>query len=180
MTKNIWQKISSQDKYVNPWIQVIEDQVIGPDGKPGIYATVKIKEGISVLPVDDENNVYLINEFRYPLNRTSIETAGGGLDDNESALDCAKRELKEELGIEAKEWVDLGLIHPLTAYIDCPNRLFLARGLSFSETSLDPNENILEVKTSLQEAVDRVMNGSISEAKTCTLILKANEYIRNH
>ena len=173
-----WKIKSSEQKYKNPWLEVVEDAVVRPDGKDGIYGTVKIKSGISVLPIDSEQNVYLIKEFKYPLGMESIETVGAGTEENEKYLETAKRELKEELGIEAKEWIDLGVAHPVTSFINSPNYLFLAKDIRLTERELDGAETMETVKVPLKEAVKMVMENKITEQKSCVLILKAAVYLQ--
>ncbi|PIZ55640.1 hypothetical protein COY23_04525 [bacterium (Candidatus Torokbacteria) CG_4_10_14_0_2_um_filter_35_8] len=165
-------------KYKNPWIEVNEDQVIRPDGKPGIFGIVEQVGGVSVLPLDNKGFVYLTEEFRYAINRRSIEVVSGANKKGESALNAAKRELKEEIGVKAKKWDNLGLVNPLTSVLKSPQRLFLARALEFTEASPEGTEIIKLIEIKLEEAVKMVMKSKITHAPTCTLILKANEYLK--
>lgn len=171
-----WQIIESREKYKNHWMKVCEDQVIRPDGKDGIVCSVELTKGVLALPIGDDGSVYLIDQFRYVMEKNSIEVAGGGIDDGENPLDAAKRELKEELGIEAREWIDLGVVNPFTTIIRSSQKMFLARGLTFGEDAQDVTENIKMVKVKMEEAVKMVMDGIITHSPSCVLILKANEY----
>lgn len=174
-----WTIKSSEVKYKNPWLELQEDQVIRPDGKDGVYAFVTFKRGISVLALDDNRNTYLVEEFKYPAGEDTLGAVGGSVDGNESPLDAAKRELREEAGIEADEWVELGTTNSFTSMIDGPERLFLARKLSFTQQHLDGTEAYIKVKkVPLAEAVAMVMDSRIVNTESCVLILKANEYIR--
>ncbi len=112
-----WTIKASEEKYKNPWIRVQEDKVIRPDGKDGIFGIVEMVSGISVLPLDEEGFVYLTDEFHYGLQQNSIEVVSGAIDNDEKPIEAAKRELKEELGIEAENWVDFGLINPFTTVV---------------------------------------------------------------
>src|SRR5919112_5218927 len=132
-----WTFRESHQVYRNPFIEVVEDQVTRPDCQPGIYGTVAMKPGVAVLPVDEDGMAYLCREFRYAIGRESIQVAGGGLDNGESPLEAARREAREELGVEASEWIDLGRIDPFTAVVRSPAHLFLARGLSLTPTERD-------------------------------------------
>ena len=169
---------SSVQKYKNPWIEVTEDQVIRPDGKAGIFGVVRMKDGISVLPLDDDGYVYMTKEFHYAIETEAIETASGGIDGNEEPVAAAKRELKEELGIEAEEWVDLGLVNPFTTVVKSSAKIFLAMGLKFGEDDQEGTENIKLVKVKLEEAVKMVMDSAITHGPSCVLILKVNEYLK--
>jgi len=173
-----WTIISSEQKYKNPWMEVIEDKVIRPDGKPGIYAIAKVTSGVSILAMDDEGFVYLTEEFHYAVGKDEIIAASGGIDSGETPLNAAKRELKEELGIEASEWIDLGRVDPMTGYVDSPAIIFLARKLKFGKTSQEETERIKTLKVTLDEAVKMVMESKITHAQSCVLILKAHEYLR--
>ena len=102
-----------QEVYENPWISVREDSVIRPDGEPGIYGVVHYKNtAVGVLPVEDDH-VYLVGQYRYPLERYSWEIPEGGCPEDEEPLRAAQRELREETGLEARNWRRLGEALPL-------------------------------------------------------------------
>ncbi len=167
-------------KYHNRWIEVNEDQVIRPDGKRGIFGIVKMVSGISVLPLDKDGFVYLTEEFRYAIGKDSIEAASGGIDKDEKPLDAAKRELEEELGIHAEEWIDLGVVNPFTSVVHSPAHLFLAKKLKFSKTNHEGTEIIKTIKIKIEEAVNFVLQSKITHGPTCVLILKADNYLRRN
>lgn len=163
--------------YRNPFIEVVEDRVTRPDGQPGIYGTVTMRPGVAILPVDDEGIAYLTREFRYAIGRESVEVAGGGIDEGESPEQAARREAREELGVEASDWTSLGQIDPFTAVVHSPAHLYLARGLAFTSTQHDGTEAIEAVKVPFDEAVRLVMDGTITHGPSCVLILKAARFI---
>ncbi len=168
-----WTIRETHQVYRNPFIEVVEDRVTRPDGQPGLYGTVTMKPGVAVLPIDADGMAYLTREFRYAIGRESIEVAGGGIDEGESPLEASRREAREELGVEASEWIDLGRIDPFTAVVHSPAHLFLARGLSFSQTERDGTEVMETLKVPFDEAVRLVMDGTITHGPSCVLILKA-------
>jgi 8-oxo-dGTP pyrophosphatase MutT (NUDIX family) len=176
-TNGPWKIKSSEEKYKNPWLTVREDQVIRPDGKDGIFGVVEMIAGISVLPLDEDGFVYLNRAFHYAIEKSDVETVSGGIDSGEDALTSAKRELKEELGINADEWIDLGIVNPFTTVIKSPAYLYLAKGLHFSQAS-EVDEGLELVKVKFEEAVKMVMTSEITHGPSCVLILKANEYLR--
>ncbi len=174
-----WKILSSELKYKNPWIEVTEDKVLRPDGNPGIYGTVNILPGISVVAIDDDGYAHLVEVFQYGLGQNSIETVSGALDKGETPLAAAKRELKEELGIEAADWVDLGVIHQYTSIVkDAPQQLFLARKLKFGKFEREGTEVLKPVKVKFSEAVRWVLQSKIVDAQSGMAIMKANEYLR--
>src|SRR6267143_518186 len=131
--KGPWMVEKTVQRYKSAWLEVFEDNVIRPDGESGSFVTVSLKPGVSVLALDEDEQVYLTSEYRYAVERESIEVVSGAIDDHETAAAAARRELHEELGIEASQWVDLGSVDPFTSMINSPASLFFARDLHFVE-----------------------------------------------
>lgn len=164
-------------RYKSAWLEVCEDQVIRPDGQQGSFATVKLKPGVSVLAVDEAGEAYLTSEYRYAVERESIEVVSGGIEEDETPLVAARRELREEVGIEAAQWNDLGLVDPLTSILHSPASLFLARGLSLVKSEHEATEIIRVVKIKLSEAVRMVLESEITHGPSCVLILKSYYFL---
>jgi 8-oxo-dGTP pyrophosphatase MutT (NUDIX family) len=167
-----WTILRSETRYRDDFIEVVRDEVLRPDGRPGGYATVAMKPGVAVLVLDDEA-VVLTRQFRYALGRESVEVASGGVDEGEEPIEAARREIREELGASAECWDELGRIDPDTSIVRSPVHLFAARRLSWSEPNREGTETISILKTSLAEAVAMVEDGRITHAPTCILLLKA-------
>jgi ADP-ribose pyrophosphatase len=178
--KGPWVVLDSKKVYQNPWMMVQEDTVIRPDGKEGIYGTIEIKPGVSIIALDNNKNVYLTKEYHYAVEKDTLEAISGGIDDGETPLQAAKRELKEEAGITADDWVYLGYIEPLTSYVNTFNHLFLARKLSFSKNDLEGSEKIEIIKTSFEKAVDNVSSNKITHGGSVAAILKTKEYLNRN
>ena len=177
--KGPWTVTESRCLYRNPWITVREDKVVQPDGEDGVFGVVEMKPGVSVLPVDDAGNAYLVREYRYTLDRKTIEVVAGGIDDGETTREAAQRELREEAGIGAEEWLDLGVIDQLTEVVVSPNHLFLARRLTFAPSSPEGSEQIRVLKVPMDEAIRWVMEGEVTHAASATLILKAKHRLES-
>lgn len=168
-----WQILESREVYRDPWLVVVRDEVLRPDGLPGSYCVVHVKAGITVVAVDDKSHIYLTEEFHYAVGRVTLEAVSGGADEGETSLQAAQRELKEELGIEAADWLDLGRVDPFTASVLSPSQIFLARGLTFGDSAPEGSERIRLVSMPLSRAVESVMRGKITHAASCVAILKA-------
>ncbi len=168
-----WTIKGSERKYKNDFFEVVEDDIIKPEGDEGKYATIRMKPGVAILPIDDEGNVYLTRQFRYAFEAESLETPCGGID-GEKPLAAAKRESCEELGIEAEEWIELGAYEMDTSIIKSPAYLFIAKKLKFTEPDLEGSEKIKMVKMSLAEAGEKVLSGEVTHAISAILILKAH------
>ena len=132
---------------------MLEDRVIRPDGRPGVYSTVQVKPGVAVLPIDRDGDVYLVRQFRYALGCESLEAVCGGVEEGETFQASAKKELREEVGIEASAWTDLGFVDLDTSMVRCKMGLFLAEGLSFTETEREGTETMQTVMVPFQEAL---------------------------
>lgn len=172
-----WTILSSQEVYRDPWVKLRRDEVLRPDGKPGSHVVVHLKPGISVLPLDKEGYVYLTDEFHYAVGRNTWEVVSGGIEPGEDPLLAAQRELQEELGFEATEWIPLGSVDPFTSVVDSPARIYLARGLTPGVANPEGTEIIRPVRLSLEEAVQHVMDSRITHGPTCVLILKAWKFL---
>lgn len=168
-----WTIKATSLKYKNDFIEVNEDQVIQPDGKPGAYATVAMQSGVCVLPMEDDGTVYLTRQFRYGLGQESLEVVSGAIDTGEEPEAAARRELREELGIEAAELLDSGRMQIDTSILKAPVKLYIARGLTFVAPEPEGSETIKLVRLKFDEVVRLVMNSEIVHGPSCVLILKA-------
>src|ERR1051325_3989830 len=112
-----WKVVQAREIYRDPWIAVQVDDVLRPDGKPGIHSIIHLKAGVCVLAMDAEGNVYLTEEFHYAVGRVTLEGVSGGSERDEAPLVTAQRELREELGIVASKWTHLGAVDPFTANV---------------------------------------------------------------
>ncbi len=175
--KGPWTIKDSRSIYKNEWIEIVEDRVVRPDGKDGIFTVVHQKPGITVIPVDEENNVYLVKEYHYAVERETIEAVSGGIEEGEDAIGTASRELEEEAGIIAKELTPLGMVHPFTSAVLSPSSLFMAKGLTFTKQTLEGTENIKVLKMPLSQAIDLIEKGEIVHASTIILLYKIQSLI---
>lgn len=168
-----WTIRSSECLYKDDFVEFWVDECVKPDGEPGRRATLRMLPGVAVLPVDEEGFVHLIRKFRYAVGKESVEVVQGAVDEGEAEEAAARRELKEELGIEAREMTDLGLVDAVTSQVFSPSRIFLARGLTFGEPDLEGTEVLQPLKLKLDELVRMVMDGEVTQSTTCVLVLKA-------
>jgi len=170
---NPWKQISTKEVYQNPWIEVHEDQVINPKGGQNIYGKVIFKnKAIGIIPIDQEGNTWLVGQHRYTLDEYSWEIPMGGGDRNQDPLESAKRELKEETGLIAKDWSLLMRIHTSNSVTDEEGFTYIARNLEQGETEFDETEDLAIRKLPLAEAVQWVMDGKITDAISISGLLK--------
>jgi 8-oxo-dGTP pyrophosphatase MutT (NUDIX family) len=170
-TSNPWRTVSSRQVYDNPWIAVHEDRVVRPDGESGIYGVVHFKNiAVGILPIEDDH-VYLVGQYRYPLNLYSWEIPEGGCPEGEEPLEAARRELREETGLEAKHWRRLGEAYLSNSVADEYAVWFLATGLVPGKQSLEGTEAIEVRRLPLHEAQKMVLSGQITDALSLLAIM---------
>jgi 8-oxo-dGTP pyrophosphatase MutT (NUDIX family) len=162
--KNPWLTISSKRIYDNPWIIVREDRVVRPDGQSGIYGVVHYKNiAVGVLAIEDDH-IYLVGQYRYPLKRYSWEIPEGGCPEGEEPLLAAQRELREETGLEAARWQMLGEAHLSNSVADEYAVWFVATGLVPGEVRPEGTEKLSVRRVLLREALTMALDGEITDA----------------
>src|SRR3989338_8215671 len=135
-----WKRLSSREIYRNPWIRMREDAVVKPDGNPGVYGVVQFENfAIGIVAVDAAGRIPLVGQHRYPLNYYAWEIPEGGCrKDSDSPERAARRELREETGLQARRWDYLGCLALSNSVCDDVAHLFLARGLTRGRPRPDP------------------------------------------
>ena len=141
-------------------------------GKCLWIASGQYGNGVGILPLMEDGTVLVVRQFRYPGDSVLTEIPAGKLEYGEDPLDCGKRELSEEVGAEAREWIFLGNIYPTPAYDSEVIRIYLAIGLTFGRQHLDEGEFLNVCRVPLRELADKVMAGEIRDAKTQIAVLK--------
>lgn len=162
---NPWQTLSGKVVYENPWIAVRQDDVIRPDGEPGIYGVVHYKnKAIGILPIDRDGSVHLVGQFRYTLNCYSWEIPEGGCPEHEDSLEGAKRELLEETGLTAAKWELMGRAHLSNSVSDEEAFWYLATELTHGEAQPEGTEKLMHKKVPFEQALHMVSTGEITDA----------------
>ena len=167
-------KISSEEIFDGVILHVVRDTVELPNGHSSIREVIRHIGAVCVIPVTENNEVVVERQYRYPLDRVILEIPAGKLDaPDENRLSAIQRELREETGYSADEWIDIGDFHPAPAYSDEYITMYLARGLHKGKQDLDTDEFLNVYTVPLKDLVDDAMDGKISDAKTQVCILKA-------
>ncbi len=173
MPENPWRTKRSRMVYENAWIRVREDHVIRPDGGDGIYGVVEIRPSIGVVALSDADEIALVGQWRYALNRYSLEVPRGGSHAGETDMQAvAARELTEEAGVIAAHWEALGAVDVCNGVTNDSQSLFLATRLSATEMNLDPEEDITVEWHPFEDAVRMALDGRITEVCSMAAILR--------
>lgn len=170
---NPWHTLSTHAIYENPWISVREDQVTRPDGAPGIYGVVSMRNtAIGVLPVHADGSITLVGQFRYTLGEYSWEIPEGGCPHGEEPLEAARRELREETGLAASTWESLGRVHLSNSVCDEAGFLFLATDLEQFAPEPEGTEDLQIRRVSWPEALRMARAGEITDGLSLIAIFR--------
>lgn len=172
---NPWTTLSTRLVYENPWLRLREDQVLRPDGQPGIYSVIDTRVACGVVALTPEREVYLVGQWRYPFDAYSWEIVEGGTDhDDEPPIVAARRELQEEAGLEAARWTELGPeVHLSNCFSSEVARLWLAEDLTEVPASPDGNEQLEIRKVPFDDALGDVAAGRIQDAMSVIALMRA-------
>jgi ADP-ribose pyrophosphatase len=156
----------SKTMHRGPFLTLNCDTVRLPDGSSGTREYVKHPGAVMVIPLFDDGRVLMESQFRYPMGKVMYEYPAGKLDPNEGALGCAKRELREETGYTAREFIYITRVHPIISYSTEFIDIFLARGLVEGERKLDEGEFLELFTAPVADVLEWVRTGKISDVKT--------------
>jgi ADP-ribose pyrophosphatase len=170
--------LSSEIVFSGKLLKVVSDRVRLPDGSESVREYIHHPGAAMVAAFLDEHTLLFERQFRYPLGRHFIELPAGKIDPGEDPLDTAKRELREECGYEAGEWRHLATLHPGIGYTDERIELYLARDLRHVGHALDAGEFLEVFPLRIDEALEWIRRGRITEAKAVTGLLWADKLVR--
>jgi beta-phosphoglucomutase family hydrolase len=176
LAHNPWKTVSSRPIYENPWVQIREDEVVRPDGNPGIYGVVSMQNrAVGIVPLHDDGTVTLVGQYRYTMGEYSWEIPEGGCPKSESPRETAARELLEETGLGAQNIVPLGgEIHLSNSVTDERGFLFLATGLTQGEWMPEGTEKLALKRLPLAEAVQMALRGEIKDGLSVFALILAS------
>jgi ADP-ribose pyrophosphatase len=171
--------IEKNTVYEGVIVNVRRDKAELVNGKVVGREVVEHPGGVTVIPVEPDGTVWCVRQFRYPFGREMLEVPAGKLERGEDPFECAVRELSEETGLTADEFVYLGPCCTSPGFSTEVLHIYLALGLHQGAMHLDPDEFLNVEKYGLEELTDRVMSGEIDDAKTIIAVLKAKRYLED-
>lgn len=159
-------------------LHLYKDIVELPNGKSATRELIRHIGAVGIVPLTDDGKVIVERQFRYPVDDVITEIPAGKLDSKtEDRLLAAKRELEEETGLLAEEWIELGDYCPAAAYCDEVIKLYLAKGLHKGVRNLDEDEFLNVISVDLEELIEDIMQGKITDGKTQVALLKTYHMI---
>jgi ADP-ribose pyrophosphatase len=181
MNKKLWEHTISSKKIFNGnIIKVFLDNVKLPNDKTATREKVIHPGAVAIVPVNSNMEVILVKQYRHPVEDILIEIPAGKLDAGESPLDCAKRELEEEVGAKNGNLIHLSSFHTTPGFSNEVLHLYLAIGFLKKQNNLDEDEflEVLEIK--LEDSIDMIVKGEIKDAKTIIGIFLAKKYLEDN
>lgn len=168
-----WRTLNEELRYETPWIAVSHHDIIDPGGRNGIYGVVHFKNlAIGIVPLDDDGNTWIVGQHRYPVDAYSWEIPEGGGRRDIPPLDSAKRELREETGIEAQRWTEILRMDLSNSASDEHAIIYLAQDLSFHAPQPDHDEELAQHKLPFAELYGMVMRGEVLDSLTVAAVMK--------
>lgn len=166
-------QIQSDPVYDGVLLKVRKDLVRLPDGGTSVREYISHPGAVVVLAVLPDGRLLFERQYRYPLRRAFLELPAGKIDPGERLIECARRELREETGFEASEWMHIGVMHPCIGYSDERIEIFVARGLTHVGDALDEGEFLEVLELSLEESIEAIFDGRVTDGKTISALFRA-------
>jgi ADP-ribose pyrophosphatase len=170
--------LASEEVFDGVLLKVRRDRVRLPDGNTAVRECIRHPGAVLILAQRDDRRIVFVRQFRYPVGQALLELPAGRIDPGEALLDCARRELLEETGFQARDWHHLGMIHPCVGYSDERIEIFLARDLIEVGARPDADEFLEILHLDIAEAEQAARDGRITDAKTVCALFLALPHLR--
>lgn len=165
------------NEFSTPLFTVKSVNLSFPDGKARDYDLIDIQNAVTILPLDDEGNVYFVNQYRIGAGKVMLELPAGKIEDAEDPFLTARRELREEIGMSARGWEHLGNFYMTPGYATEYMYGYLARGLYPDPLDPDADEFINITRLPLETVKKMIENREIEDSKTLAVLMLAWRFL---
>lgn len=169
--------IAREDIFSGKVFDIHKDTVVLPDNKQAFREVVEHSGGVCIAAIDEKRNIFLVEQYRYPLQAVTLEVVAGKLEKGEDPLEAAIRELSEETGLKADSIKKIGTFHSSPGFCSEKLHFYLATELSQEEQHLDEGEFLNCTKLPLTKVVDMIINDEITDGKTKALVLMVDKIL---
>jgi 8-oxo-dGTP pyrophosphatase MutT (NUDIX family) len=157
----------------NPWLEVWEERILDPSGKPGVYGKVSfLNKAVGIIPIDEQDHTWLVGQYRYCIRQYAWEVPMGGSPHPVDPLETARRELREETGLTAGRWQQILYVHTSNSVTDEEGYVFTAEDLQMGAPEFESTERIEIRRLPLAEAVRMALDGGITDCISVAGLLK--------
>ena len=166
--------VASEVLATSPWRSLIADRLLW-DGRETSYTYLGVPRAVFVAAVTDENEMLFVQQYRHPVRDWTLEVPAGSVADGESALEAARRELREEVGGVAADWQHLSTFFSSSAHLSLRSDAWLATDVIAGEADPGDDERLTVVRIPLEQALDTARRGGFAEGQTALTVLLAAE-----
>jgi len=172
-----FKKLSDEKQYAGHVFNVLKVHLQLPDGRETYYDLVQHGDSVTILPIDDQGRVYFVRQHRIGADKALLELPAGVLNTGEEPLSCAHREMREEIGLDAKKFQKLGGFYLAPGYADEYMTVFMATGLFKSPLHPDADEFLEIVTMPVSEIYRSALAGKFQDGKTLAALLLAQPFL---
>ena len=169
---------NSREIYRGRSFSFVTEDITLPNGNRTEHALVRHPGSTGIVPLSEDGKVVMTLQYRHAVGEYLLEIPAGTIEAGESPLACARRELEEETGFVAEEFIQIAAVHILPAYSDEKIYVYLARGLTPSTQNLDQDEILQVMHYPLDELMRLVQEGAITDALTLLAMHQARMYLQ--
>ncbi|OEF98469.1 NUDIX domain-containing protein [Desulfuribacillus alkaliarsenatis] len=164
-------RLERQQVFAGKILDVYKDTVSLPNGNVATREVVEHAGAVAVLAIDEQGQIVMVRQYRYPMQEVMLEIPAGKLEANEEPLECAKRELEEETGYIAANWEKIFSLYTSPGFANEVIHIFLARDLQYVGCNPDDDEFVEAFKASVEVTIEDINSGMIRDAKTVSAVL---------
>lgn len=166
-----FERRAAREVYRNAWLGLEVHDIVHPNGKPGEHVLI-VPQPCSAVLVDDDGDLLFARQERFGAGAAVLEVVKGGAEGAETPLECAKRELREELGVVAAHWESLGSLYEIPSILATPVHAYWARGIEHVDTDFEPVESVELVRIPAAVAIAAAAAGKLDDAITVAALLR--------
>jgi 8-oxo-dGTP pyrophosphatase MutT (NUDIX family) len=172
MKKGPFIETSRSTVYETAWLRVEEATVIRPDGSAGLFGLAHVVSGATVVALDDARHVLLVREYKYAVERETVELVSGAIDPGETTIEAGLRELHEETGYVANKATYIGAVDPFTTIVSGRIHMVLAEELVYRPDGIPTDDIVEPMRVPFDRAIAMVEDGTITHAPSCVALLR--------
>ena len=169
--KKLFTTLSSRTAWSCPWFNIRQDEILMPDGTPGIYNVVEKADSIWIVPVTTDGNIVLIRHYRYTIDNWCWEVPAGGVKVGQTLEEAAQEELREEVGGYSTNWSNIGSLYTANGFCNEVGHIFLAKEVQLGQSEHESAEIIEIHQRSIREVLEMARRNLISDGSSALAIL---------